>query len=163
VAGCSASPRHPEGSSRAPSSAPAPIRVTGAAIEAAGKDVAAFFGRPYPASFDVRTFRDRASLDSFVAQRWKMPPTQCWMVAMGSGPILVLLDPAAWGTQACEHDGSDPRHVRQIITHELVHVFHGQHCPQQEFDGMDDMGWFVEGLAILASGQLDTERFAQAR
>jgi hypothetical protein len=132
-------------------------------VDAAQKDVVSFFGAPYPAPFDVRTFPDRPSLDAFVAQRWKMPRTECWMVAMGSGSVLVLLDPGVWKAQACEHDGADARHIRQIITHELVHVFHGQHCPQPEFDGMDDMGWFVEGLAIFASGQLDAERLAQAR
>jgi hypothetical protein len=44
-----------------------------------------------------------------------------------------------------------------------VHVYHGQHCPSPEFDGMDDMGWFVEGLAIHAAGQLDGKRLAQAK
>jgi len=127
------------------------------------RQVVAFFGEPYPAQFDVRTFPDRASLNAFVAQRWGMPKTECWMVAMGAGPVLVLLDPAVWKAQACEHDGSDPRHVQQIVTHELVHVFHGQHCPQPEFDGMDDVGWFVEGLAIYAAEQLDEARMEQAR
>ncbi len=122
-----------------------------------------FFNEPYPAPFETRVFPDRRSLDAFVAERWKMPATECWMVAMGVGPIFVLLDPADWKAEACEHDADDERHVRQIITHELVHVFHGQHCPRPEFDGMDDAGWFVEGLAIYAAGQLDEHREAQAR
>src|SRR5262245_47394284 len=70
------------------------------------RQVTAFFGAPYPASFDILTFPDRAALDACAAQRWKMPPTQCWMVAMGTANVLVLLDPAVWKTQACEHDGS---------------------------------------------------------
>jgi hypothetical protein len=150
-------------SSPAPPAAAAGATINDPRILEGQRQVVAFFGEPYLAPFDVRTFPDRASLDAFVSQRWKMPATQCWMVAMGAGPILVLLDPSAWKAQACEHDASDPRHVQQIVTHELVHVFHGQHCPQPEFDGMDDAGWFVEGLAIYGAGQLDAVRVEQAR
>ena len=125
--------------------------------------VTAFFEEGYPRPFETRVFPDRKALDAFVADRWKMPPTECWMVAMGAGPIMVLLDPAAWRAQACEHDGTDERHVREIVTHELVHVFHGQHGPRPEFDGMDETGWFLEGLAIYVAGQLDATRERQAR
>src|SRR5262249_35124416 len=51
----------------------------------------------------------------------------------------------------------------EILTHELVHVFHGQHNPSHEFDGMDDVGWFVEGLAVLVANQLSDERMSRFR
>ena len=42
-----------------------------------------------------------------------------------------------------------------VVAHELVHVYHGQHNPTGDFEGMDDLGWFVEGLAVYVSGQLE--------
>jgi hypothetical protein len=35
--------------------------------------------------------------------------------------------------------------------------------PNPEFDGVEEIGWFVEGLAVLVSGQLDDGRLARAR
>ena len=46
------------------------------------------------------------------------------------------------------------RLAQDLITHELVHTYHGQHNPTRDFTGMDDLGWFVEGLATYASGQM---------
>jgi len=48
------------------------------------------------------------------------------------------------------------------IAHELVQTFHGQHNPTRDFTGMDEAGWFDEGLAVYVSGQLDTGRMASA-
>ena len=126
-------------------------------------EVEAFFRSPFTSAFDLHLFPHRADLDRFAHDRWGMASTECWMVAMGSGSGLVLLDPAVWSTEACEHDGDDAKHVQQIVTHELVHVFHGQRCPNHEFDGMDEMGWFIEGLAYFAAGQLDEKGVARAR
>lgn len=145
--------------------APPPARAfdTGAAVDAGRKTVETFFGAPFPRPFETHVFVSRAELDLFAANRWKMPHTQCWMVAMGVGPAFVLLDPDDWKAEACEHDAGDAAHVRALVAHELVHVYHGQNNPRPEFDGLDDMAWLIEGLAVHASGQLDAARLAQAR
>ena len=83
------------------------------------------------------------------------------MVATGVADGLAVLDPAVWKTEACEHDGSNAEQVQRIITHELFHVFHGQKNPTRDFTGMDDVGWFCEGLACYASGQLDHEHLGR--
>lgn len=124
--------------------------------------VEAYFGEPFAKPFDMNVFPNRAALTEFAKQRWGMEDTQCWMVAMGVSSVLVVLSPDAWKEEACEHE-STPEHVREIVTHELVHVFHGQHNPSHEFDGMDDAGWFVEGLAIHVAGQLTDDRMARLR
>jgi hypothetical protein len=91
-----------------------------------------------------------------------MSETQCWMVGVGSAGFLTVLAQSAWAAEACEHDPNDPAELQQIITHELTHSYHGQYNPTGDFTGMDDMGWFVEGLAVLVSGQMDLERNARA-
>lgn len=126
-------------------------------------DVEKFFGGKFPRPFEIRVVADRAGFDKLAAERWGMPQTQCWMVGVGTASVLGLLDPAAWKTDACEHDPDDADHLQRLVTHEMVHVFHGQHCPRPEFDGMDEMGWFVEGLAVHASGQLDDKSRARLR
>jgi len=142
--------------------ADAPATVA-ARLVVAQRSVEEFFGRPFPRPYEVHVLPDRAAFSRFVKERWDMPETQCWMVAAGTASVMVMIDPVAWKTEACEHDPSDERHVQQLLTHELVHVFHGQHSPRPEFDGMDDLGWFVEGLAVYASGQLDESRRREAR
>jgi len=44
-----------------------------------------------------------------------------------------------------------------------VHVFHGQHNPTRDFSGAEQVGWFAEGLAVLASGQLAGDHSGAAR
>jgi hypothetical protein len=125
-------------------------------------EVERFFGESFPRSFEVKTFQDREALTDFARKRWGFEKTECWMVAMGVSSMIVVLSPDAWKTQACEHQPT-PAHIREILTHELVHVYHGQHNPSHEFDGMDDVGWFVEGLAIHAAKQLTDERMSRFR
>ena len=55
------------------------------------------------------------------------------------------------------------KRVQALIAHELVHVYHGQRSPRPDFHGMDDVGWFVEGLAVLASGQLELHHRGRAQ
>jgi hypothetical protein len=100
---------------------------------------------------------DRAKFDAALPTAWGMTPTQCWAVGVGVADALYLLSPSVWRAQACEHDGANADEVQGIITHELTHAFHGQHNPTRDFTGMDDAGWFVEGLAVLVSGQLERE------
>jgi hypothetical protein len=114
-----------------------------------------FFGRPFPKAFEVEVVPTRAAFDEYFRKRWKVPKTEPWMVASGVADRLVMLSPAAWKAQAAEHDPGDAAHVRDLVAHELVHVYHGQHNPRPDFDGMDDVGWLVEGLAVYASGQLE--------
>lgn len=118
--------------------------------------VEAFFGAPFPNAYAVRVYPTRAAMDRAWASEWGMPDleTQCWMVASGIGTSLSLLTPRVWKEQACEHSATDTMHVRDLITHELVHVYHGQHNPHPDFAGMDAIGWFPEGLATYVSGQL---------
>jgi hypothetical protein len=126
------------------------------------KKVERFFGSPFKSSFVVEICPNRAALDDYFTKRWKMPKTQAWMVAAGIADQLVLLSPRVWKTEAAEHNPSDVAYVRDLIAHELTHVYHGQHNPRPNFDGMDDMGWFVEGLAVLASGQLERSQKGRA-
>lgn len=122
-----------------------------------------FFGRPFEKTFVVEVLPDRAAFDAYFRTRWKVPRTQAWMVASGVADRLVILSPRVWKTQAVEHDPADAVHIRDLIAHELVHVYHGQHNPRPDFDGMDDSGWFVEGLAVYVSGQLERSHRTAAR
>lgn len=132
------------------------------AVGAGRARVEKFFGRPIPKPFTVEVLPSRGAMDAAFAKRWGMPKTECWMVAAGVADRLYVLSPRLWKAEACEHD-SAPAHVGEIAAHELVHVFHGQHAPNPEFDGMDDLGWFVEGLATLVSGQFDGAHAGDAR
>lgn len=136
-----------------PASESAVAPAVRAATEAGTKRVEAWFGRPFARPFAVTVLPSRAALDALFAERWKAPRSACWMVAAGVGDGLFLLSPRAWKAEACEH-ASTEAHIAEIVAHELVHVFHGQQAPSPEFDGMDDVAWFAEGLATLVSGQL---------
>lgn len=124
-----------------------------------------FFGRPFPQPFVVRIYPDRASLTQFWRKDWKIPNLQpeSWMVASGTSRTLSILSPRVWATQATEHDPKDKKQTEHLIIHELVHVFHAQSNPRPDFEGMDDIGWFVEGLAVYVSGQLEDQHLASAR
>lgn len=121
-----------------------------------------FFGHPFPRTFDVYVFPDRPALDKQWQQDWGDSTFQsaCWMVASGVAHRLDILSPRVWAAEACEHKAADTLALRRLLHHELVHVFHGQHNPKPDFAGMDEMGWWVEGLAVYASGQLDSARLA---
>jgi hypothetical protein len=124
-----------------------------------------FFGAPFGRPITIRVYPDRASLTAHWAASWGVPDlkAECWMVASGVAGELALLSPRVWPTEACEHDPADTASTRRVLWHELVHVYHGQHNPHPTFDGMDDLGWFVEGLAVVASGQLGVEHREDAR
>lgn len=140
---------------------------------------AAFFGKDFPKRFDVWCFPDRACLDRQWQHDWGDSTFQsaCWMVASGVAHRLDLLTPLRWDTQACEHANpfvvSDTGVVfrtekakttfQRLLTHELTHVYHGQHCRTPDFTGMDALGWWVEGLATYVSGQLDSTRLARVK
>ncbi|MBS1795273.1 MAG: hypothetical protein JSS81_15560 [Acidobacteria bacterium] len=124
-----------------------------------------FFGRDFDKKFVVFVYPDRKALTTAWRTDWKVPDleTECWMVASGTAEKFSLLAPRTWKTEACEHDPADTADTQLVVTHELVHVYHGQHSPHPDFDGMDDVAWFVEGLAVYASGQLESQKMATAR
>ena len=124
------------------------------AVNAGRERVEAYFSRPFPKPFLVEVLASRSDLDKAFAERWEAPKTACWMVAAGIADRLLLLSPRVWKAEACGHDAG-PVHVGEIVGHELVHVFHGQVAPHGDFRGMDELAWFVEGLATVVSGQLD--------
>ena len=116
-----------------------------------------FFGKPFPRPSDVEVFSERSAFDAYIKKRWKVPKTEPWMVATGVADRLLILSPRVWKTEAVEHNPADATHVREVVAHEMVHVFHGQQNQTGDFEGMDDLGWFVEGLATYVSGQLSHE------
>ena len=127
--------------------------------------VRSFFHSDFKQRFNVYLFPNRSSLNSQWRKDWNMPNfnSECWMVASGVAGRLDILSPLDWKNEACDHDASDTIEIQQIVTHELVHVFHGQHNPTRTFDGMDDLSWFVEGLACFVSGQLSEERIDKVK
>lgn len=124
-----------------------------------------FFGEAYNSIFNAYLFANRGLLDKHWQSEWQMPEfkSQCWMVASGTASRLDILTPRVWPDEACEHDSNDKNALEKLIIHELVHVYHGQNSPNPNFYGMDEVGWFVEGLAVYASGQFDNKRKERAK
>lgn len=122
-----------------------------------------FFGGPFLRPIDFRLAPSRAAFDAAFPPALGMGKSECWMVGMGIGDRMVLLSPSAWKAEACEHDPADAIEVQRLIAHELTHVYHGQHNPHPDFAGEDDLGWWIEGLAVLVAGQLTPERVADVR
>jgi len=127
-----------------------------------------YFHKSYKKKFDVYIFPSRKELDAQWEKDWNVPgfKSECWMVASGVAHRLNILSINRWKSEACEHNPDDINATQKIITHELMHVFHGQLNPVPDFTGLDDLGWFVEGIAVLVSGQLDSTRIkdlAEAR
>jgi hypothetical protein len=127
--------------------------------------VTGFFGSSFKEEYDVYIHPDRQSLDSTWQKDWNMPDfkSECWMVGSGVAVRLDLISPKTWARQSCEHDYADGVSTQRLITHELVHVFHGQWNPSPDFSGVTGIDWFVEGLASYASGQCDSVRVAEVR
>lgn len=125
-------------------------------------NVRAFTGKPFPKPFDVFVHPTRASWDKKLQDAYQMPDfkSECWMVASGDGFQLNMISPATWDAAACEHATADTVGTRQLITHELFHVFHGQHNASPDFSELDGLDWLAEGFATYASGQLTPERLA---
>jgi len=122
-----------------------------------------FFGLPFRIPVQIRVLPDRDGFNRAFPSEWNMKETPCRVVAVGARATLWLLTPLVWTEQACEHDPADTVHVRNLITHELVHAFHGQHAGTPDFGTMQPLAWFVEGLAVYVSGQLDEGKLPPAR
>jgi len=121
-----------------------------------------FFGSPFPLDVTLIVLPDREAFDAYAAEHWGMPATECWMVGAAATQSLVLVSPRHWSAD-CDHDPSDAGHVRDIVVHELVHVYHMQNNPSHEFEGAEEVAWFTEGLATFVSGQLETGHADRAR
>lgn len=127
----------------------------------AGREtVEAYFGEAFPAPFTVTIAPSRDAFSAILGLEWGMSQTACWMVGAGVSDFLILLSPRVWATEACEHDPEDARHIQDIITHELTHVYHGQRNPSDDFAGAEGLAWFIEGLAVQVAGQLDRDRLS---
>ncbi len=140
------------------------VLIRRASLEGIGR-IEGFFGLPFRRGVRVRVFPDRASLTSYWRAAWGVPDlkAECWQVASGTASLLSILSPGRWKEEACEHDPADTAGIGLLVAHELVHVFHAQRNPRPEFDGMDDLGWLVEGLATYVSGQLEARHAKAAR
>lgn len=127
--------------------------------------VETFFNTPYFKKFNVVIHPNRQSLDSTWQKDWNMPEfkSECWMVASGVASKLDMISPKLWDKQSCEHIYSDTKKTQQLITHELVHVYHGQINISPDFSNVEGIDWFIEGLATYASGQCDTSRIAEVK
>lgn len=131
-------------------------------IESGIRFVQAFFGHTYSRQFDIYIHPNRNSLDSTWQKDWNMPAfkSECWMVASGVAAKLDMIAPRQWDKLSCEHHYADKDKTQQLITHELVHVYHGQHNGSPDFSAVEGIDWLVEGLATYASGQCDPSRIS---
>ncbi len=132
-------------------------------IDSSMETVSRFFSGSFHNGFAVYVHPNRHSLDSTWQKDWNMPEftSECWMVASGTAAKLDMISPAVWDSEACEHVYYEKEKTRRLITHEIVHVFHGQLNVSPDFSNTDGIDWFIEGLATYASGQCDKERLTE--
>ncbi|MFA7421397.1 MAG: hypothetical protein WCZ90_17070 [Melioribacteraceae bacterium] len=124
--------------------------------------VETFFGARYKEQFNIFIHPNRHSLDSTWQKAWNAKDfkSECWMVASGVASRLDMISPKGWNKEACEHHYDDTISTQRLITHELVHVYHGQLNPSPDFSNVEGIDWFVEGLANYTSGQCDSLRIS---
>lgn len=124
------------------------------------EQVKSFFGKPFSYNFSIIVHPSRASLDSTWKANWHEPyfRSECWMVASGVSDRLDILSPVKWEAESCEHSYQDQAATQQLITHELIHVYHGQLNKSPDLSKTDHIDWLVEGLATYGSGQLSASK-----
>ena len=129
-------------------------------LQSGFKHIVDFFHHSFINKFDVYIFPNRTLMDKQWRKDWNDSTfqSQCWMIASGVGHRLDILSPNAWTKEACDHNADESSEIRQVIWHELVHVFHGQYNPDHTFNNIEKLDWLVEGTATFVSGQLDTKR-----
>lgn len=127
--------------------------------------VEAFTGTSFPKRFEVYIHPNRQSLDLQWQKDWAMPEfkSECWMVASGIASKMDILSPRQWEMEACEHSYSNQTKTRQLLTHELFHVYHGQLNASPDFSNVTELDWLVEGFATYASGQVDVGRIGEVK
>jgi len=129
------------------------------------KQVTDFFEHPFKHKFSVYVFPSRHDLDL----QWQHDygdtsiHSECWMVASGVGDVLQILSQQVWKNEEYEHNADDTAAMQKLATHELVHVYQGQYNPIHDFTGLDSLAWFIEGVAVYASGQLNKTRMQQVK
>lgn len=133
--------------------------------QAGRSNASTFLGESFASGVTMRIYPDRASLTEYWRSAWNQPSLvpECWMVASATRSIAVALSPRVWSQSACGHNASDPSYVRRIISHEIVHVLHGQLNPLPEVNAVASLKWLTEGLAFYAAGQLDDAARSQLR
>jgi hypothetical protein len=126
---------------------------------------AIFFDDSFKEKFDIFVHPNRQSIDSQWASDWKITgfKSECWMVASGIAGRFDLISPKTWEKESCEHLYTDKTQTQQLITHELIHVFHGQISKSSDFSDFEGLDWFVEGLATYASGQCNDSRISEIK
>lgn len=141
------------------------VKEYGQLIDQGMISVKGFFKRSFPKTFDVYVHPTRQSWDKKLEVAYQMPgfKSECWMVASGDGFQLNMISPATWDTAACEHRYADKIETQRLLTHELFHVFHGQHNASPDFGNMEGLDWLAEGFATFASGQLTDTRVREIR
>lgn len=129
------------------------------------KAVENFFQSSFKHDFNIYIHTSRESLESAWQKDWNMPDfkSECWMVASGIADKFDIISPKMWDNLACEHIYSDTIKTQNLITHELIHVFHGQQNKSPDFNDITGIDWFVEGLATYASGQCDSIRILDVK
>lgn len=132
-------------------------------VARAKRTIEQFFGRPFAKAVTIKVCPSRKEFDKELHKQWGMEPTQPWMVGAGGARVLFLLSPRVWKTEAQEHDPADTQELADLVTHELVHSFHAQANPSRDLEGLDEIGWFAEGLATYVSGQLEHGRGGLAK
>ena len=87
------------------------------------------------------------------------------MVASGVADRIVFLPPRFCKTQAAELDPADAEHIRDLCSPRVGPALSWSTEPGGRiFDRMDLFcGWFVEGLAVYVSGQLERSHRTAAR
>ena len=123
------------------------------------------FDSPFPSQFKIYVHPNRASLDKAWQTDWQMPSfkSQCWMVASGVAKKMDLLSPQIWDSESCEHSYTNKEKTQKLITHEMIHVYHAQINKTIDFSDQKGLDWFIEGLAVFASGQLDETRINELK
>jgi hypothetical protein len=118
-----------------------------------------FFQAPFERSFVVHVFSDRARMEAHWRETFDDPnlDSACWMIGKGAGSDLSILSPARWRDQSCGHDPDNHVALASFIAHELVHTYH---CQLNNLIDSDNttasaLAWFVEGVAVFVSGQLE--------
>ena len=134
-------------------------------LESGIRNVSMQFNHVFQNKFEVYLFPNRNTLNKQWQKEWgdSTFQSQCWMVASGVAHRLDMLSPNAWAKEACDHNANDTIELRQVIWHELVHVFHGQYNPDHTFSYIEKLDWLVEGMATYLSGQLTEKRLQRVK
>lgn len=131
----------------------------------AQESIEKYFNNKFLTKYDIYVHPNRKSLDLQFSSEWNIPgfKSECWMVASGVADQFNLLSTRVWDTESCEQNHGVASAIQQLITHEVMHVYHGQINLDHFFENMGDMSWFIEGVAVMVSGQLDSEKMSKVK